>query len=148
VREAIPALLAADFLRGRHVGLQMSLCGRENHVRLVHKRPGHIGKSKCHGPEKHQSGWRANNSGPQHRRLHREDAGIPRASRCPGVDSSRVGRRCSRSDIFSDAAFSRRLLRDYMDHRGRGGKSKDIEVPTQARESRLCWGIQGFSERP
>jgi hypothetical protein len=40
------------------------------------------------------------------------------------------------------------LLRDYMDHRGRGGKSKDIEVLTQARESRLCWGIQGFSERP
>jgi hypothetical protein len=84
----------------------MSLCGRENHVRPVRKRPGHIGKSKCRDPENHQSGWRAhNNSGSQRRRVHREDAGISRASRCLGVDSSLVDRRCSRSDIFSEAAF-------------------------------------------
>jgi hypothetical protein len=39
--------------------------------------------------------------------------------------------------------FPRRLLRDCMDRRGRGGKPKDIEVLTQARGSWLCLGDSG-----
>jgi hypothetical protein len=67
-----------------------------------------------------------------------------RASHCLGVASSLIGHRCSRSDIFRAPLAPRRLLRECLDRRGSGGKSKDIEVPTQVVRAGFAGGFQGI----
>lgn len=124
-------------------GPQMSLCGRENS--LARKRPGHVRKSKYHGPEKHQSGWRAhNNSGPPRRRLHLEDAGLPRDSRCLGDDCSRLV--ADARDRTSQGAhfFPGDCFGIVWPVRTMEVESKDIEVSTQARQSGFCWVRREF----